>query len=50
MPSNIEDFQNIIIADCVLQTEHKGRYNASQIDEVVVLIFGQEFTKWNINF
>jgi len=45
IPSNIEDFQVIIKADSAPQTEQISRYNAPQIDEVAVLIVGQEFTK-----
>lgn len=45
IPSNIEDFQVIIKANRAPQTEHISRYNAPQIDEVAVLIVGQEFTK-----
>jgi len=48
MPSNIENVQVIIRADRALQTEHRGHYNAPQVDEVAVLIVGQEFTKRDI--
>lgn len=48
MASNMENFQVIIRADRAPQIEHRGRYNAPQVDEVAVLIVGQEFTKRDI--
>jgi len=48
MPSNPAEFKIVIRADRKPQAEHRGRYNTSQIDEIAILIVGQEFSKRDI--